>query len=449
VNLQQGPRLLGFTTEMRSLDHRATLFDRLHFSNFGYGGDPNSVSSLRISKNKWYNFDAMFRKDENFWDYSLMANPLNPTTPFVSGPTGFAPPVCTACVQSLSPHLFNTRRKLGDYSLLLLPQSNVRFRLGYSRNIVEGPGLSTIHQGTEQLLLEDYKTTVNTYRLGVDFKLLPRTNISYDETLSYYKGDTAATDFRQPFAVSPTQNVDLGVSFNAAANQPCGGAFLPTGFVNPKCSAYFSYLNGVRTRTNSPTEQLSLQSSYWKDWDLSARISYSAGDTNIFGYDESFFGRESRTNLRNNTVTGPVHGRRVAANADFGATWRLTDKLSFIDTLHYTSWHDPVAFSASDCAFVSPNLLTPANVFATTATVPLTCAAPVDANSPSLATRSVRRAVILIARHLHYPQQQLLETRRKNKSGRIGIPVHAPCWREVGIPLSPSRHRQQFFCYIQ
>jgi hypothetical protein len=37
VNLQQGPRLLGFTTEMRSLDHHGTLFDRLYFSNFGYG----------------------------------------------------------------------------------------------------------------------------------------------------------------------------------------------------------------------------------------------------------------------------------------------------------------------------------------------------------------------------------------------------------------------------
>ena len=34
-------------------------------SNFGYGGDPNDVSRLRVSKNKWYNFDALFRRDEN------------------------------------------------------------------------------------------------------------------------------------------------------------------------------------------------------------------------------------------------------------------------------------------------------------------------------------------------------------------------------------------------
>src|ERR1700734_4521118 len=86
VNLQQGARLLGFNTEMNSLDHHGTLFDHFSFSNFGYGGDPNVVSRLRVSKNTWYKFDALFRKDENTWDYSLLANPLNPTTPFVNGP---------------------------------------------------------------------------------------------------------------------------------------------------------------------------------------------------------------------------------------------------------------------------------------------------------------------------------------------------------------------------
>jgi hypothetical protein len=152
VNLQQGPRLLGFTIEMRSLDHHDTLFDRFYFSNFGYGGDPNMASRLHFSKNKWYNFDAIFRKDQNFWDYSLQANPLNPTTPFANGPAGYGGVTCTSCALTESPHLIDTRRKLGDYNLLLLPQSKVRFRVGHSRNSVDGPVLSSIHQGTEQAL---------------------------------------------------------------------------------------------------------------------------------------------------------------------------------------------------------------------------------------------------------------------------------------------------------
>jgi len=61
VNLQQGPRLLGFTTEMRSLDNHGSLFDRLYLNSYGYGGDPNDASRLRVSKNKWYDFDVLLR----------------------------------------------------------------------------------------------------------------------------------------------------------------------------------------------------------------------------------------------------------------------------------------------------------------------------------------------------------------------------------------------------
>jgi hypothetical protein len=389
VNLQQGPRLLGFSTEMNSLNHHGAWFDHFYFSNFGYGGDPNEVSRLRVSKNTWYKFDALFRKDQNFWDYSLQANPINPTAPFVNGPTGFAPPTCTACVRTTSPHDMSTRRKLGDYNLVIRPESPVRLRLGYSRNIVEGPAFTTVHQGTEQFLLADVKTTINAYRFGMDFKVLPRTNISYDQVWTYYKGDTGITDFAQPFPLNPTQNVDLGVSFNAAANQPCGGTFQASGFVNPACSAYFNgYLDHGRTRTNTPTEQLSIQSNYWQKLDLTARVSYSSGDTNVFGYDQTIFGRESRTNLRNQTNTGPVLGRRVAAVADFGATWHISDKLSFLDTFHYSNWHNPAAFDASSCSFFSPNLSTPANFFTPAEPVPLTCVPPAGAQ-PVTATNQV------------------------------------------------------------
>src|SRR5579885_658630 len=91
TNLHDGPRLLGFTTEMHSLNHAGVAFDNLYFSNFGYGGDPNEVSRLRVNKNRWYDFNLLFRRDQNFWDYSLLANPLNPTTPFPNAPANFSP----------------------------------------------------------------------------------------------------------------------------------------------------------------------------------------------------------------------------------------------------------------------------------------------------------------------------------------------------------------------
>jgi hypothetical protein len=381
VNLQQGARLLGFTVEMDSLNHHGEPFDRLYFSNFGYGGDPNDVSRLRVSKNKWYDFDALFRRDENYSNYSLLANPLNPTTPFTNGPAGYGPPLCTSCVLGNSPHLFDTRRRMSDYNLLLLPQSRVRFRLGYSRNVSDGPSFTTIHQGTEQLLFQDVKDTVNAYRMGVDFKILPRTNISYDEIFSYYKGDTGQTDNNQNFALANGTPVDLGVSLNSAAGQPCGGTFLAGGVVNPTCSAYINYLRHGRTRTNSPTEQLSMQSNYFKSWDLSAKASYTAGDMNVTDWIESLTGREARTNLYNQTNSGPAFGRHGAATADFGATWHITEKLSFVDSFHFSNWHNPAEFDDSSCSYFSPGLLTAPNAFTAPAALPLSIACTPPANA--------------------------------------------------------------------
>ena len=292
VNLQQGPRLLDMTLEMRSLNHQGLVFDRLYLSNFGYGGDPNNVSRLRIGKNKWYDFDALFRRDENVWDYSLLANPLNPASTFTNAPPGFNPIIST------SPHLFNTRRRMGDYNLTLLPQSKIRLRLGYSRNVNEGPSFSTLHQGTEALLLQNYRNTVNAYRFGVDIKLLPKTNISYDQIFNYYKGDTGVTDQNQNFQLPTGAPVDIGISLNNAAGQPCAATFLATGAVNPVCNGFLSYSRTGNVRTSMPTEQLSFQSNYFKNVDLSGRASYTGGDMNVGGYQELLTGRESRTNLQ-------------------------------------------------------------------------------------------------------------------------------------------------------
>ncbi len=375
VNLQQGPRLLGFTLEMRSLDHHGSLFDTLYFTNFGYGGDPNDVSRLRVGKNRWYNLDAQFRKDQNFWDYTLQANPINPTTPaFANAPAGFTPIIST------SPHLFNTRRKLGDYNLLLLPESKVRFRLGYSRNIVEGPALTTFHEGTEPLLLQDVKTTVNAYRLGVDFKVLPRTNISYDQIWNYYKGDTGIVDNNQLFALANGTPVDIGVSLNAGANQPCSGTFLasPPGAVKPNCNGFLAYGSHGRTRTNGPTEQLSMQSNYWKDLDLSGRVSYTGGDMIVDNWNEAFNGLATRTSLRDRNSSGPIGGRRVNASADFGASWHVTKSFSVTDSFHFGNYHNPSVWDFSLCNFFGASMAAGPTVFSPTTTVPLNCVSPID-----------------------------------------------------------------------
>ncbi len=141
VNLQSGPRLLDQTLSMQSQDQPGQPFDNLYLNSVGWGGDPNNYLRLRVDKNKWYNFQGSFRRDQNFFDYDLLANPLNPPT---SSPNA---PVLN------SPDEFATTRRMSDVDLTLLPQSRLSFRLGYSHNNMTGPSFTSMHTGTDGLAL--------------------------------------------------------------------------------------------------------------------------------------------------------------------------------------------------------------------------------------------------------------------------------------------------------
>ena len=120
VNLHSGPRLLDETLSMQSLDHQGVLFDDLYLNSFGWGGDPNNALRLRADKNKWYNLQGSFRRDQYFSDYDLLANPLNPPTstpsiPALSSPNAFGttrrmtdvrPYAASAVSRELSPRVF-------------------------------------------------------------------------------------------------------------------------------------------------------------------------------------------------------------------------------------------------------------------------------------------------------------------------------------------------------
>jgi hypothetical protein len=412
VNLQDGPRLLNFTTEMRSLDNRGTFFDRFYFSNFGYGGDPNVVTVLRVSKNKWYAFNGMFRHDENLWDYSLLANPFNPATPVANAPPNFNPvvnaptSVAGTPVIAMSPHYFNTRRNMQDYGVTFLPQSKIRFRVGYNYNTNEGPAYSSIHQGTEQFLLQNVSATLTQYRLGVDFRFLPKTNISYDQIWSYYKTDPGVTDQNQQFSVGTGfPLVDLGVSWNGP---PCNPAFQPGGTASANCNAYYSYHSHWQTRVNAPTEQISFQSEAIPNMQISGKFSYTGGDMNVYNYTQSFVGLETRSLVSNFAQSGPMRGRHVTSYADFGATWWITPMFSLVDEFHYGNWREPAQFTATDCSFFSNNsLILAPSFFATTATVPANCPLPASAVAGTPTHKSGSAPDILVNLDSNFLKQQI------------------------------------------
>jgi hypothetical protein len=335
VNQQTGFRIFDQTLSMHAVDHQGMLFDDLAINSFGWGGDPNNALRMRADKNKWYNFQASFRRDQSFSDYDLLANPLNPST---STPT---------IQEQNSPHLFDTVRRMSDIDLTLLPQSRVSFRLGFSRNNMTGPSYSSIHEGTDALLFQDWNTTMDSYRFGVDWRILPRTVLSYDQFFNYYKGDT---DYQlaafAPALLSTGTPVELGLSIDTVNKEPCAGAPAGTPLIvagvltNNNCSAYFNYARNQRIRTSTPTERIRLRSNYFQRLDLVGSFSYSSADMNT-PLDESFAGLITRTHTLAFTGTGTASANRISDVLDLEATLRLTQHLRLIEKFYFWAYRIP------------------------------------------------------------------------------------------------------------
>jgi hypothetical protein len=364
VNLQTGPRILDQTLTMQSVDHQGVLFDDLYLNSFGWGGDPNNALRLRADKNKWYNLQGSFRRDQYFSDYDLLANPLNP-------------PTSTPSIPILnSPHSFDTTRRMSDVDLTLLPQSGVSFRLGYSHNNMTGPSYSSIHEGTEGSLLQNWNTTMNAYRLGVDLRIAPRTVFSYDQFLDYYKGDT---DYQlNPIneallPTTPPSSVSLGLSIDTANKVPCAVVPPATSLIvggiltNLTCSAYTGYGRNQRIRTSTPTERISLRSNYFRKLEVLGSFSYSSA-TSITPLDESFAGLLSRSNTLASTGTGTAAANRISDVVDLGATLHLTQHLRLIEKFYFWAYRIPengnfneldYSCAVPPCSLLSAALTTP------------------------------------------------------------------------------------------
>lgn len=354
VNQQEGPRLLSQTLSMRSKNHAGGLFDSFYWSSFGWGGEPENASRLRVSKNRLYNLDFTFRRDQNVWDYNLLANPLNPPNTYVQ-------------IDS-SPHRMDTRRRAYDTNLTLFPQSAVRFRLGYARNVSEGPSYTSLHEGTDTLILQNWRTTSNNYQAGVDFKILPRTNIGYDQFMEYYKGDSSWADNNFAFQLANGTPVDAGLAYNTAAGQPCATPVLDAtttpATLNPACNGYLAYTRTGPVRGSYPTEQLTLQSNYFRRLDISARGSYSSSESQVASLLENFQGLATRSRLRVSDQSGSVRSKRVVGNSDFGLTVHITDRLRLHETFRFSNFRIPGAWDLLTTSLFGATLLSTPNQFA-------------------------------------------------------------------------------------
>jgi hypothetical protein len=371
VNLNSGFRLLDQTFSMQSLDHNGLLFDSLTLSSFGYGGDPNNVTRLRIEKNHWYDFAGTFRRDENFWNYNLLANPLNPLTSMPSVPITF------------SPHAMDFVRRMSDLQLTLLPQSKIRTRLGYSHDINEGPSFSSYDNGTVPLLSQVWRTSSDSYRFGFDYLAIPKTRFSYDQFFEAFKDDTSWGEGNLRFQLSNGAPVDLGLVFDTVNGSPCNNPILNP-FTKPPtaddtCNGIQQNARGARPRNFFPTEQFSFESTYFKNLAFTGRFTYSTADSQVHGFNQFFLGLDTRTNERQITASGPADTRRVSASADFAATWAVTSKLQVLDTFRFDTFRLPGQWISAGASFFAMNNGTPSMLFGPAIFNPANCPPPFTA----------------------------------------------------------------------
>jgi hypothetical protein len=143
ANYGNGIRLLAASLSVVSKDGHGKWFDRIQLNVQGLGNDPYEFASLRIEKNRLYRYDMIWRESDYF----------NPALTISNGE-----------------HFEDTTRTMQDHDLTLFPQSNVRFFLGYSRNVDNGPELSTVElfdvRGDEYPVFAAVREEQNEYRLG-------------------------------------------------------------------------------------------------------------------------------------------------------------------------------------------------------------------------------------------------------------------------------------------
>src|SRR5580704_14262348 len=134
VNYGDGLRLLSSSLYVKSRDGHGRYFDEITLTTQGLGNDPYQSAMLRIEKNGLYRYDLMWRSIDYF----------NPALTISNGE-----------------HFMDTTRQMQDHDLTFFPQSRFKFFLGYSRNVENGPALTTIQlfssQGDEFPLFQNIK----------------------------------------------------------------------------------------------------------------------------------------------------------------------------------------------------------------------------------------------------------------------------------------------------
>jgi hypothetical protein len=291
-NYRNGVRLLGNRLSINSREGHGHYFDELLLTTQGLGNDPYESAMLRIQKNALYRYDMSWRL-QNYFNPGLTVAPADYLT--LTNTPGL---LATGGV-----HARDTSRRMQDHDLTLLPQSFVRFRVGYSRNMEDGPALSTAQEftvnGPAFPIFADVRRSWNEYRLGADLDLAGF-RLSITRRWGFFKEDTPYA-FLAPAA--STTPADLTALSDFRRSEPIHGE-------NP------GWIGNLNTRRHY--------------WGINARATYLSGARN-FIENEAAFGTSQFGGAASRQILVTGNAKRPSVAGDFAIQLFPTDKLTIIN----------------------------------------------------------------------------------------------------------------------
>ena len=276
VNYANGIRLLGSNLSINSKDGHGTYFDEILLTTIGLGNDPYQSATLRVDKNGLYRYDMVWRLDE-FYNPALT----------VSGGL----------------HLMDTRRRLQDHDLTLLPQSKIKFHLGYSRDTQTGPALSSVEEfttvGAAYPVFMDVRRQWNEYRLGAEGDVAGF-HFIVQRRWDFYKDDSTYNGLGVVASGIPN---DLTTLTQFQRFEPYHGS-------NP------GWLGNVFTRH--------------KYWGVNARMTYTSGSRD-FALNEFALGTGRIGSPASDQILVTGNAARPVTAGDFSLTLYPTDRLTIVN----------------------------------------------------------------------------------------------------------------------
>ncbi|HWB84902.1 MAG TPA: hypothetical protein VG675_12225 [Bryobacteraceae bacterium] len=276
VNYGNGVRLLGSSFTVNSKDGHGRYFDTILLNTQGLGNDPYESAVLRVEKNRLYRYDFHWRLNDYF----------NPALPISAGL-----------------HQMDTQRRWQDQDLTLLPQSPVEVHLGYSRNLQDGPALSSVQEfnsrGPVFPIFMGVRREWNEYRLGADVNLAGF-KFTVLRRWDFFKDDSPYTGGTSTVLGAPT---DPTVLQQFQRSEPYHGS-------NP------GWLGNLFTSR--------------KHWAMNARMTYNSGERD-FILDETAIGTDILGPANHQITVGGNASRPVMAG-DFSFSFFPTDRLTVVNS---------------------------------------------------------------------------------------------------------------------